>query len=175
MAAHGGRRLCAADRLTITMVAFFMVIAFTIELYFIVHHRDIRQRTDLFAQIYELYGRGDESYYGRGYVALPLAFTTLNVFVTQTLNALLIWAIARRRHYRHPLQLAVSAYMSAFVILYLWTAHVSGYQGMAEKTFWGYVIVYAPQLPWLAGYMFLAWRSFTVIVQNSRAAGRDVG
>ncbi|MFB4319184.1 hypothetical protein [Actinomadura sp. 21ATH] len=171
MASHGGRRPSAADRFSIAMLAFFMVIALTIELYFIVHHRDIRQRTDLVARLYELYGRGDEGYYGRGYVALPVAFTTLNVFVTQPLNALLIWATVRRRRYRHPLQLMVSAYMSAFVLLYLWVAHVSGYQGMPEKTFSGYAIVYAPQMPWLLGYAYLGRRSFTALVRNPADRG----
>lgn len=175
MAVPGHRRLSGADRFTIAMVAVFMVSAFTTELYFLVHHDDIRQRTDLLAQVHEFYGKGDESYYGRGYVPLPLAFTAINIFITQPLNALLILAIVRRRKYRHPLQLAVSAYMSSLVILYLLVAHISDHQGVSDKTWSGYFIIYAMQLPWLAGYVFLVCWSFVAIVRVFKNSGLGAG
>ncbi|HEX2314826.1 MAG TPA: emopamil-binding family protein [Thermomonospora sp.] len=163
---RNGRRLSREDRVSITLLLFFVLMAVTIELYFVVHHRDLPQRDDLFARLYEIYGAGDQAYYGRGDVHVPFALETINVFVTQVLNGILIWAIVRRRPYRHPLQLAVSSYVAYSVVLYFWIAHVSGYPGMPEKDWWGYLIFYAPNLPWLLGHLYLAHRSFGAIVRQ---------
>ncbi|GAA2212087.1 hypothetical protein GCM10009850_075490 [Nonomuraea monospora] len=160
------RRLSWRDRVSIAILSFFMLMAWTIELYFILHHHDIRQRSDVFALAYRLYGRGDAAYYGSGFTALPLALETFDVFVTQVFNALLVWAIVRRRFYRYPLQLGLSAYSAALVLLYFWTAHVSGYAGMADKGFWNFVILVVPNLPWLLGDLFLLHQAVIPVLRR---------
>lgn len=169
------RPLSGEDRISIAILAFFLIMAFSIELYFIINFNDITRQTDLFGQAYKLYGRGDAAYYGQGFTALPLALESTNVFAVQIFNGLLIWAIVRRRRYRYPLQLALSAYVAALVILYLWTAHVSGYAGMAERTFWNFFILYAPNMPWFVGYLFLVHRSFVPILRRFSEATPEAG
>jgi hypothetical protein len=148
------RPLPVADRVTLGLLGFFMVMAFSIELYFVLHYRDVREQTHFFARAYAIYGAGDQAYYGRGDVYVPLALETLNVFFTQALNALLVWAIVKRRAYRHPLQLLVSSYLTYSVVFYFWVNHVSGYANMPEKT------------AWLLGHAWMAWQSFAVMARR---------
>jgi EXPERA (EXPanded EBP superfamily) len=162
--------LSRSDRVTIGMLGFFMLMGFTIELYFILHYRNIREQTGFFARAYAIYGAGDEAYYGRGDVFVPLALETINVFFTQGVNALLIWAIAKRRAYRHPLQLTVSAYLAYSVVLYFWIQHVSGYANMPVRGAWGYFIFYVPNLPWLLAHLYMGQVSFAAIARRFRAA-----
>lgn len=53
-------------------------------------------------------------------------------------------------------------------MLYFWLAYVSDFEGMPEKTAWAYFIFFAPNLPWLLGYLCLAYRSFTAMVPRFR-------
>jgi hypothetical protein len=173
--ATGGERteatpLPATDRVTLGLLGFFGVMAFTIELYFVLHYRDVRAQTDLFARAYGVYGAGDQAYFGRGDVYVPLALETLNVFFTQGLNALLAYAIVKRRAFRHPLQLLVSSYLTYSVVFYFWMNHVSGYANMPEKTAWAFFIFYAPNLPWLLGHAWMAWQSFGVMTRRMAGA-----
>ncbi len=161
-------RLSTSDRATLGMLGFFVVMAFTIELYFILHYRDVREQTGIFARAYAIYGAGDEAYYGRGDIHVPLALETINVFFTQALNALLMWGIVKRRAWRHPLQLVVSAYLTYSVVLYFWIQHVSGYANMPEKSAWAYFIFYAPNLPWLLAHLYMGEVSFRAIARRFR-------
>jgi hypothetical protein len=163
------RPLSRADRVTIGLLGFFMVMAFTIELYFVLHYRDVREQTGVFASAYAIYGAGDEAYYGRGNIHVPLALETINVFFTQALNALLIWAIVKGRAYRHPLQLLVSSYLAYSVLLYFWIAHVSGYAAMPVRGAWGYFIFYVPNMPWLLAHLWMGQQSFAAILRRFRA------
>jgi hypothetical protein len=151
------------DQAAIGLLLFFIVVACTTEIYFVFHYRDIREQTGLLADLYAIYGMGDETYYGRGNIYFPLAVELINCFVTQVLNALLIWAIIKGKTYRHPVQLAVSAYMSYSVVLYFLQAYVSGFEAMPEHNAWGYFIFFVPNLPWLLGNLYLATQSFQAI------------
>ena len=166
----GARPLAAADRVALGLLGFFVVMAFTIELYFILHYRDIREQSHFFASAYRAYGVGDAAYYGKGDVYVPLALETLNVFFTQGLNLLLMWGIVKRRAWRHPLQLLVSSYLTYSVVFYFWVNIVSGYANMPEKTPWAFFIFFAPNLPWLLGHAWMAWQSFVVMARRMRAA-----
>jgi cholestenol Delta-isomerase len=149
----------------VCLLVFYLALAFTFELYFVVHYRDIRQQTGFFARAYSIYGAGDQAYYGRGYVQVPLTLESINIFVTQIVNVALIWAIWKHRVFRHPLQLAVGSYMSYSVVFYFWLAFASHFDAMPHKTVWGYIIFFVPNLPWLLGYLYLAIQSFTAIVR----------
>lgn len=161
--------LSRSDKITLALLAFFVLMAFTIELYFILHYRDIREQHHFFARAYAIYGAGDHAYYGRGDIHVPLALESLNVFFTQGLNLLLAWGIVKTRAWRHPLQLLVSSYLTYSVIFYFWVNHVSGYVNMPEKTPWAFFIFIAPNLPWLLGHAWMAWQSFVVL--QRRMAG----
>lgn len=164
------RPLPTADKVTLGLIGFFVLMAFTIELYFILHYRDIREQNHFFARAYAIYGAGDEAYFGRGDIYVPLALETLNVFFTQGLNLLLAWGIVKRRAWRHPLQLLVSSYLTYSVVFYFWVNHVSGYINMPAKTPCAFFIFIAPNLPWLLGHGWMAWQSFVAITQRFRAA-----
>lgn len=162
------------DKLAIGLLIFFMMAACSLELYFVIHYRDINTRKDIFARGFEIYADGDQAYYGHGNIYVPLALESINVFFTQVLNGVLIWAIVKRRAYRYPLQLAVSAYVSYSVVFYLWLAHVSGYPSMPVRSGWGFFIFITPNLPWLLGHLYLAYRAFVAIqrrFQNAPDAG----
>ena len=165
----GSAALSRTDEITLGLLAFFVVMAFTIELYFILHYRDIREQDHFFARAYAIYGAGDQAYYGRGDVHVPLALESFNVFFTQGLNLLLAWGIVKARAWRHPLQLLISSYLTYSVLLYFWVNHVSGYINMPDKTPWAFFIFIAPNLPWLLGHAWMAWRSFVVL--QRRMAG----
>lgn len=164
------RPLSTADKVTLGLIGFFVLMGWTIELYFILHYRDIREQTGFFARCYAIYGAGDQAYFGRGDIYVPLALETLNVFFTQGLNLLTAWAIVKRRPWRHPLQLLVSSYLTYSVVFYFWVNHVSGYANMPEKTAWAFFIFWVPNLPWLLGHGWMAWQSFVALTAKMRAA-----
>ncbi len=139
------------------LLGFFLIVAVTLELYFIVCHRDLpaRAHTQLFARLFALYGAADRAYF---HPVSPLALTLegINVFLMQPLCLLLIYAIVRRRAYRWPLQLGIGAYLSVSVVLYFVVGVVSGYDGMARRSAGTYGLFYGANLPWLLGYGWLA-------------------
>ncbi|MFI1400737.1 EXPERA domain-containing protein, partial [Streptomyces sp. NPDC020681] len=140
------------------------------ELYFILNVHTLPERSDLLAKAFALYGKADAAYAGHGDVSVPLALETINVFITQILNIALGWAIIRRKSFRHPLQLVVSAYVSYSVILYFWLQHISSYRAMEERTVASFLLLYLANLPWLAGYGYLASRSFVAILRRFKSA-----
>src|ERR1700742_3545226 len=107
------------DRFTVGLLVSFVLIAATLELYFLVFHRELvaRAPTQLFARLFSIYGVADRGYYDR-VSPFALALEGINVFVMQPLCALIVYAIARGRAYRWPLQLAVGRYLSVSVVLY---------------------------------------------------------
>jgi hypothetical protein len=164
------RRLSTADRATLALLGFYLVAAFTIELWFVVHFHDVTRQTGLFARAYEMYGAADAAYYGRGDVFVPLALESFNVFFTQALNVLLAFAIVRYRSWRHPLQLLVSSYVVYSVLIYFWIAGVSGFAGMPERSPAAFALLFAANAPWLLGYGWMAWRSFGVLTRKMAKA-----
>lgn len=163
--------LPSKDKAIIAMLGFFLVMAYTIELYFILCHKDLAARagTEFFARCFQIYSAGDMNYFSP-VSNLALALETLNVFCTQLANVWLIFAIVRRSPYRHALQLTVSSYLSYSVILYFWEAHVSGYAAMPHKDAWGYFIFYAPNLPWLLAHLYMGYDSIRTINERFRTS-----
>lgn len=164
---HGGV-IRTRDRATLWLLAFYAFIAFTLELYFIRHYRDIHQQTDIFGRLWSIYGDGDEAYFGQGNIHVPLALESLHVFLTVPLCAVLAWAIVKDRPWRHPLQLAISAYLAYSVLFYFLHAAVSGFADMPVKNLWGFFIFVVPNLPWLIGPALMATDSFGVIMSKFR-------
>jgi cholestenol Delta-isomerase len=145
------------DRVTIGLFVFFGLVAGTLELYFLVHHRELvaRTPTQLFARLFSIYGVADRGYYD-AVSPLALALEGINVFVMQPLCALVVYAIVRGRAWRWPLQLAVGSYLSVSVVLYFAVAVVSGYADMAEHSGKAFALFYGANAPWLVGYGWIA-------------------
>jgi hypothetical protein len=145
------------DRVTIGLLLLFMLVATTLELYFLVHHRELvaRAPTQLFARLFSIYGAADRGYYD-AVSPLALALEGINVLVMQPLCALVVYAIVRRRAWRWPLQLAVASYLSMSVVLYFTIAAVSGYADMARHSATAFALLYGGNAPWLVGYGWMA-------------------
>ncbi|MEU7103955.1 DUF1295 domain-containing protein [Streptomyces sp. NPDC046215] len=169
-----GARLPRQERAAVGFLVFSLVMAFTLELYFVTAWRTIDQHQDVFARLFRVYGMGDSTYYGQGDVALPFALETINVFLTQGLNIALIVAIVRGLPWRYPLQLAVSSYVAYSVLLYFWHAHAGGYPAMPVHSPLAFFVFYAPNLPWFLGNLWMAgsaFRAMTARLGPARAAG----
>jgi len=145
------------DRVTIGLLVLFALVAATLELYFLVHHRELvaRAPTQLFARLFSIYGVADRGYYD-AVSPLALALEGINVFVMQPLCALVVYAIVRGRAWRWPLQLAVASYLSASVVLYFTVAVASGYADMAQHSAKAFALLYGGNAPWLVGYGWIA-------------------
>jgi hypothetical protein len=159
------------DKATLGLLGFFFVVASTIELYFVVAHDRLVAAAahNPLAWLLSLYGPSDSAYFA---APSPLALTLegLNVFVTQPVGIALAYAIVRRRPWRWPLQLAVGAYVTYSVVLYFLEAHVSGLAGMSGRSVATFAIFYGANLPWLAGYAWLAWEAARTIAARFAAS-----
>ena len=154
------------DRIIIGLLVFFIVVVWTVELYWGVLYDQMvaRAPNEFLADLYRIYGDADRSYSDRPEAAAcTRGLESFNVFFTQPLNAWLIWAILRRKPYRHALQLALGAYLSYSVLFYFWTAWLSGFQQMPARTAYAYFLFFTPNLPWLFAYLFMAWDSARAI------------
>ncbi|HEX6837534.1 MAG TPA: emopamil-binding family protein [Polyangia bacterium] len=174
---HGARRynpiiMARRDRFTIGLLTFFALVAVTIELYFLAHHRDLvaRAPTQLLAHLFSIYGLADRGYYD-AVSPLALALEGINVFVMQPLCALVIYGIVRGRAWRWPLQLAVASYLAVSVVLYFTVAVVSGYVDMAEHSAKTFALLYGANAPWLVGYGWLAVDAGLTIARALAPAG----
>lgn len=145
------------DRFAIGLLVSFALVAVTLELYFLVFHRELvaRAPTQLFARLFSIYGVADRGYYDH-VSPLALGLEGINVFVMQPVCALLVYAILRGRAYRWPLQLAVGTYLCISVVLYWAVAVISGYAEMAEHSSKAFALFYVGNAPWLVGYGWLA-------------------
>lgn len=149
--------LSASERVIIGLLTFFLIIAFTLELYWIVFNDSLVARADheLFARLFQIYGDADRAYFDR-ITPMAIGLEQINVFVTQIVNVWLLWAIVQRVYYRHVLQLLVGSYLTYSVVLYFWAAHVTGYPDMRYQSPYTFFLFYAPNLPWLLGYAYMS-------------------
>lgn len=167
--------LPARDRLTVGFLLFFMAIALTLEAYWLLFHNAMQGdgRADLFARLIRLYWPADRTYRMPGYSvekSFTLALESVNVFVSQVLNAWLIFAILRRRSYRHVLQLTLSTYTAYGTLLYFLVAHLSGYAVVTRRGPYPLVLFYAANAPWLLVYGWMASESMRAILRRFRSA-----
>lgn len=162
------------DRLIIALLTFFLVIAFSLELYWVLLNDELVARADheLFAYLFKIYGDADRGYFDR-ISPTAVGLEQINVFISQVANAWLLWAIVQRRYYRHILQLTLGSYLAYSVVLYFWAAHASGYPDMRYASPYTYFLFYAPNLPWLLGYGYMACDSIRALASHLRAAPGD--
>ena len=153
------------DRAIVAMLLCFSLFNVTLDLYFVWHPGRLPSMvaTDWAAWLWSLYADAD-----RLWIVAPwsLAQEALNVYVTTFVNIWLVYAIVKRRPWRHALQLTLGAYLSYSVVLYFLAGHVSGYAGMRERTLPLLAFFYGVTLPWLLAYAFMAWDSFRAITSR---------
>ena len=162
-------RLPAKDRVIIGLLVFYLFFAFTWELYFLYWHDQLPARTarDFLGFTWAWYGEADRTYYDP-VSPFTLSLEGIQVFFTVWLEVWLIGAILKRKSYRHPLQLTISAYVAYSVILYFTVNHVSGYAGMKEKDLAHFALFFSPNLPWLIGHAYMTYDSITAINRRMR-------
>jgi hypothetical protein len=161
--------LATKDRITIGLLVFFMLVALTLEAYWLIFHNVMESRTDLFARALRLYWPADQTYRVPGYSvskSFTLALESINTIVSQWLNAWLIFAIVRRRYYRHALQLTLATYTGYGTLLYLYVAHLSGYAVFEYRGTYPFVLFYLANAPWLLGYGWMAYESIRAIARR---------
>jgi hypothetical protein len=168
------------DWAIIGMLGFFIVVALSVELYWVVFYNEMvsRAHTEWLAKVVRVYGDADNSYYNvPTAAAYPRGLESFNIFFTQPLNAWLIWAILARKRYRHALQLILGAYVTYSVLLYFWTAYFSGFERMVSpRSALTYLLFFGANLPWLFGYFYMAYDSVRAFNRQFRSdpAGQGV-
>lgn len=166
------------DKGIVALLLFFVVIAVTLELYWILFHRSMLQRTDVLARLLAIYWPADRSYRDPTLdhaQAFALALESVQTFFSTWLNLLLIYAIVQGKRYRHTLQLTLSTYTAYGTFLYYLVNHLDGYAVMNPQNLENFVLFYVVNLPWLLGYGYLAYDSVRAIQRGlamSDPAGR---
>lgn len=148
--------LLLRDRAILGLLGFFVLVAFTLELYWLRHSTTLVADAEgnWMAKLFRIYGACDRAYF-EAPSPLTLTLEGLNVYFTQALGLLIMWGIVKRRPWRYPLQLAVGAYVSYSVVLYFLTAQVGGFADMRERSLYGFALFYGVNLPWLAAHLYL--------------------
>jgi hypothetical protein len=168
-----GEGLAVKDKVTVGLLVFFMLIAWTLEAYWLVNNDDMETRTSILAKGLALYWPADKTYRVSGH-DLPKAFTlaveSVNVCVTQFLQLWLIFSIVRKKHYRHVLQLTLATYTWYGTFLYYYVAHISGYQVFEYRGTYPFLMFYVCNAPWFFAYGWMAWDSMRAILVRLRDA-----
>src|SRR5437868_12995653 len=104
------KKLSRHDFRVVLLVAMYVVVAWTLELYFVVFAKSLAARTDVFARMWEIYSSADHAYYDR-VTREEYGLESFHILFTQWLHIWLIWAIVKHVYYRHTLQLIVGSYV----------------------------------------------------------------
>jgi hypothetical protein len=164
--------LGAKDKAIVGLIVLFTAVALTLELYWLLHHREMEIRTDLFARIIAIYWPVDYTWRIADVPiekAFTLSFERVNVLLTPILSAILVWAMVMRRRYRYPLQLVIATYTTYGTYLYFSVAHVSDYAVFADKSLGNFLLFYLVNLPWFAGYAWMGWDAYRALLRGERA------
>ena len=163
-------RLTTRDIVAVALLAFFIVTAYTMELYWVAFWHEIPARTDLMAQLYRVYGHADVGYYG-GVTSFEIGLESFHVLISQPLHLLLIYAILRGLPYRYPLQLGLGSYVCYSTVLFLTAKYMSGYAQMPVHDVGSQLTLHLANLPWIAGNLYLAIDAAVAITRRcSRAS-----
>jgi hypothetical protein len=164
--------MTAPDKAALWLIAFFVTVAITVELYWLRHAFDLPQQTGWLASEFRFYAIGDRGYYDQvGWFEVGLE--SVHLCFTVPAYLWLAYAIVHRHAYRWPLQLCLGAYVAYSVILYLTAKQVTGFAQMPEHTPGAFVILVVPNLPWLLGSLWLAFDAGGVILKALGAAERS--
>lgn len=156
------------DKVTIGLIFFFALIAFTLEAYFLMFNQSLEQRSDVFVKMLSLYWPADYTYRIPGWPiekCFTIALETVNTCVTQIASFFLVRAIVKRKPYRHAMQLTIAVYTFYGTFLYYFVAHLSGYRIFENHGTYPFLMFYLANLPWFVAYLWMAVVSFRAIVK----------
>jgi cholestenol Delta-isomerase len=156
-----------ADKIALSLIAFFVVVALTIELYWLVHAFYLPSLNSWLAHGFAFYGRGDRGYFDE-VSWFEVGLESFNIIITVPAYLVLGYAIVSRRVFRWPMQLCLGAYTTYSVVLYLTAKHVTGYVEMPQHDLASFLILYVPNLPWLFGNGYLALDAANVVLRAVR-------
>ena len=170
------RSLSTKDRRILGLLAIYLVVAYTAELWLLAFGGEQlvgRARSgDPIALMLALYGLADRGFYDRP-TPFIIGLESINVFFTQAVNLWLAYAILKDRPYRHAIQLAVGSYLAYSVVLYFWVHHLSGYQDMVAPSPLVFALLVLPNLPWLLGGLYLALDSAVAVTRRFSEPGAE--
>jgi hypothetical protein len=169
-----GLGLSVKDKVTIGLIGFFVLIAWTLEAYWLVHNNDMEAHNDILQKALALYWPADRTYRVPGHdtaKSFTLALESVNVCVTQLLQIWLVLAIVRKRHYRHVLQLVLATYTWYGTFLYYYVAQISGFAVFEYRGTYPFVMFYACNAPWFIAYAWMAYESIRELGARMRTAG----
>src|SRR6185369_6726749 len=109
--------MSSRDRTSALLVGFFILVAFTLEAYFVLNSGRLAELHDIASAAFAYYGRGDRGYFDR-VTTFERGLESFNILVTQPLNILILLGIVRRTLWRYPLQLGVCSYVCYSTALY---------------------------------------------------------
>jgi len=161
-----------SDKIALAHIVFFCSVAFTFELYWLIHVHDITRHDDVFARAFGFYGRGDRGYYDQ-ISGFEYALEFIQVFITVPAYMLLFYAIINRLPFRWPLQLCVGAYVAYSVTLYFIAKTSTDYAQMPTHDLSSFLIFYLPNLPWFTGNIFLAIEASRAMIGAIRQRERE--
>jgi hypothetical protein len=155
--------LSTKDRVIVGGLIFFCLFNVTIDLY-LVHNSAVlaeRAATNWIAYGWSFYAEAADRWWIVG--PWSRAQEAFNIYVSTLVNLWLFWAIVTRSPYRYPIQLGLGAYMVYSLVLYHLAGHLSGYDGMREKSLYAFALYYGAGVPWTAFHLYLAWDAFAAI------------
>lgn len=163
---QAGSNLSRKDRAIVAMLVFYIAVAVTLELYWILFRTQMLQRHDPLAWLLSIYWPADRSYrdptldHAQAFV---LVLESVNTLFSTWLNLLLIHAIIKGKRYRHTLQLTLSTYTAYGTFLYYAVTQVNGFAVMNPQDLKSFLLFYVVNAPWLAGYGYMIYDSIRAI------------
>lgn len=150
------------DKVTVGFLSLFVVIAWTVELFWFIKHNDIQSMTGFIPKAFALYGRGDDTWFNVSAappfaLAFILFLEAIHIFLSQLLNIALIHAIVKAKAYRYKLQLMVSSYVFYSVLVYYGVHWFAGFPCMPHKDLVSYIVFFGFNAPYLIYGLFAAW------------------
>jgi len=152
------------DRVTLVLLSFFILMAWTVELYWLVYNDQLstRAENEWLARVFQVYSAADAAYFDH-VTPLTRFLEGFHVLITAPLMLCIVYAIVQRRPYRHSLQLVVASVISYSTFLYLIEGHLSGYARMQPYGAGNLLLFILPNLPWLLGGLYLGYDSVRAI------------
>jgi hypothetical protein len=142
------------------LVWFFTLIAWGIELPWLLSSADLPSLDNAWSAIWAFYGQADRGYFDR-ISSFERGLESFHIFVTQWLYLWLLWdlrrpMIARQRVGRSMLQIMLGSYVAYSTIVYLAAKHIGGYPLMPEHDLAAFLTLYLANLPWVIGNLVIA-------------------
>ena len=160
------RRLAPRDLGSLWLIAFFAVIAYTLEVLWLRHAFEWPAQSGFWAAGARYYGMGDRGYWDQpSYFEVGLE--SFNVIFIVASELWLGYAILRRRAYRWPLQLCIGGYLT-YSVIYYFTVKII-FPQMETQDAASYTMLIVPNQPWLFGGAWWVWDASAVILRALRS------